>query len=296
MTMNVPGPAPWVDSFDKEPMPNLGPEWPAASRILDRLRMGGVLVAVAGVTAVGIPLQWVALKLNLPVRRQIPMLFHRAALALMGVRVTVKGAPVAERPLLFLSNHSTWLDICVLGSVVPLVFVAKSEVAGWPLIGLLAKLQRSVFVDRQRRAKTGAVNQEIAERLSQGDPVVLFAEGTSSDGNRVLPFRSALVGAVQDVMAAGSEARVQPLSVAYVKVQGVPMGRQHRPLAAWYGDLDLAPHLLEVLRQGAIDVTVTFGEAKALDGPLDRKAVTRLCEEEVKRLLQDSLTGRGGAT
>ena len=285
-----------VDSFDKEPMPHLGPEWPVASRLLDRLRIGIVLVALTGVTAVGIPLQWVALKLKLPVRRRIPMLFHRAVLALIGVRVTVKGAPTAARPLLFLSNHSTWLDICVLGSVVPLVFVAKAEVAGWPLVGLLAKFQRSVFVDRQRRAKTGAVTQEIADRLSQGDPVVLFAEGTSSDGNRVMPFRTALVGAVRDVMADGGEARVQPVAVAYVKVQGIPMGRQHRPLAAWYGDLDLAPHLLEVLRQGAIDVTVTFGEAKALDGPLDRKAVTRICEEEVKRLLQDSLTGRGGAT
>lgn len=296
MTLPVPAPPPWVDSFDKEPMPDLGPEWPAASRILDRIRMGVVLIALAGVTAVGIPLQFLALKLKLPARRRIPMLFHRAVLSLIGVRVTVKGEPSAARPLLFLSNHSTWLDICVLGSVVPLVFVAKAEVAGWPLIGLLAKFQRSVFVDRQRRAKTGEVNQEIAERLSQGDPVVLFAEGTSSDGNRVLPFRSALVGAVRDVMATGADARVQPVSVAYVKVQGIPMGRQHRPLAAWYGDLDLAPHLLEVLRQGAIDVTVTFGQAAALDGPLDRKVVTRLCEEEVKRLLQDSLTGRGGAT
>lgn len=294
--MGVSAAARHLDSFDKEPMPDLGPEWPRASHLLDRVRMGCVLIALAGVTALGIPLQFLALKLNLPARRHIPMLFHRAVLALIGVRVTVKGVPTAERPLLFLSNHSTWLDICVLGSVVPLVFVAKAEVAGWPLIGLLAKFQRSVFVDRQRRAKTGAVNQEIAERLSQGDPVVLFAEGTSSDGNRVLPFRSALVGAVRDVMATGAEARVQPVSVAYVKVQGIPMGRQHRPLAAWYGDLDLAPHLLEVVRQGAIDVTVTFGEAKALDGPLDRKSVTRVCEEEVKRLLQDSLTGRGGAT
>mgnify|MGYP001266264721 CR=1 FL=1 len=283
---------------DGFPVGDLGPEAPVFSRILDAGRVGLVLGAVGVVTAIGLPLQWLALRLNLPARRTIPRLFHRIVLRLIGVRVKVKGAPSPARPLLILANHGSWLDICVLGSLMPLVFVAKSEVAGWPLIGLLAKFQRTVFVDRQRRHATGAVNREIAGRLREGDPVVLFAEGTSSDGNRVLPFRTALVGAVREAFDGtedgAADVTVQPLAIAHVGLQGVPAGRQHRPLLAWYGDMDLAPHLLEVLRQGAVDVEVTFGPALAIDAAHDRKAVTREAEALVRAAFVASVSGQAG--
>ncbi|MFG1464903.1 lysophospholipid acyltransferase family protein [Xanthobacter sp. DSM 24535] len=279
-------------TFDAEPMPDLGPEMPRFGRFLDTARVGVILTLVGLVTAIGIPLQWLSLKLHLPSRRLIPMLYHRIVLSLIGVRRRVRGVPAEGRPLLLLSNHASWLDICVLGSLTPLVFVAKSEVSRWPLIGLLAAFQRTIFVDRQRRHATGKVNAAIAARLSEGDPVVLFAEGTSSDGNRILPFRSALVGAVRETFEANGQAMVQPVCIAYVKIQGIPMGRSHRGIAAWFGDMDLAPHLLEVLRQGAIDVDVTFGEARALDGEVNRKAVTKASEDVVRSLSEASLMGR----
>lgn len=277
---------------DGFPVDDLGPEAPRLSKVLDGVRVALVLAAVALVTLVGLPLQWVALKLKLPARRTIPQLFHRIVLRLIGVRVRVKGTPAERRPLLFLANHVSWLDICVIGSLMPLVFVAKSEVSGWPLIGLLARFQRTVFVDRQRRHATGAVNREIAERLKGGDPVVLFAEGTSSDGNRVLPFRTALVGAVREAVGERDAVAVQPLAVAYVRIQGVPGGRRHRPLVAWYGDMDLAPHLLEVVRQGAVDVEVTFGAPLVLDADHDRKVVTRQAEASVRAAFAATLGGR----
>ncbi|MFG1416683.1 lyso-ornithine lipid O-acyltransferase [Xanthobacter albus] len=273
-------------------VPALGPECPLGTAILDRVRMGTVLAGIGLVTLIGIPLQWVSLRLGLPWRRHIPALYHRIVLKALGVRVTVKGAPDPHRPLLILSNHSSWLDISVIGSLTPLFFVAKSEVASWPLIGLLAKFQRTVFVDRQKRHATGDVNREIAERLVDGDPVVLFAEGTSGDGNRVLPFRTALVGAVRDVFSTHDAVVVQPLVVAYTRVQGLPMGRGLRPLAAWYGDMELAPHLLAVLRQGALDVEVTFASPLRLGAGHDRKSVTRAAEETVRRQLAASLAGR----
>ena len=276
----------------EEPMAPFGPDFPRAGLLLDRLRMGAVLGVVGLVTLIGIPLQWLSLKLALPTRRTIPALYHRILLKLLGVRVEVHGAPADGRPLLLLANHSSWLDIPVIGSLTPLFFVAKSEVEGWPLVGLLARFQRTVFVDRQRRSATGAVNREIARRLHEGDPVVLFAEGTSSDGNRVLPFRSALVGAVREAFAATETVVVQPLSVAYVKLQGLPMGRLHRPMAAWTGDVELAPHLLDVLRHGAIDVVVTFGAPTPLDADHDRKTVTRESEDAVRALTAAALSGR----
>src|ERR1700693_2641104 len=173
---------------------------------------------------VGVPLQWLSLKLGLPLRRLVPLWFHRIVLALLGVKVTIRGVPAAQRPLLFVSNHGPWLDIPVLSSITPLVFVAKSEIAGWPLFGLFAKLQRSVFVDRARRHLTAEVNRDIASRLAGGDPVVLFGEGTSSDGNQVLPFRSALFGAARDALAEAEHCGrvlIQPLSVAYTRLHGL---------------------------------------------------------------------------
>jgi len=152
-----------------------------------------------------------------------------------------------------------------------------------------------VFVDRARRHKVGEANAEIAKRLAEGDPVVLFAEGTSSDGNRVLPFRSALVGAARDALVEAGHARhvlIQPLSIAYTGLQGFPMGRQHRPIAAWYGALDLMPHLKRIIVEGALDVVVTWGEPVAYDATTDRKAVTRSLEEAVRKMTVATLRGR----
>ncbi|MFG3757146.1 lysophospholipid acyltransferase family protein, partial [Klebsiella pneumoniae] len=106
--------------------------------------------------------------------------------------------------MLILSNHVSWLDIIVVTAVTPVVFVAKHEVASWPLFGWLAKLQRTIFIERERRQKTGAVAREMGDRLTGGDTVVLFAEGTSSDGNRILPFRSALIGSVHHALGSST--------------------------------------------------------------------------------------------
>jgi len=155
-----------------------------------------VLLAFAILTLVLLPFQLIGIAFRLPLQRGIPFIFHRVLCALIGVRIREIGQRSTDFPLLILSNHASWLDIVVITSLTPVVFVAKKEVAGWPIFGWLAKLQRTVFIDRERRHRTGAATQEIAERLIGGDAVVLFAEGTSSDGNRILPFRSALIGAV----------------------------------------------------------------------------------------------------
>jgi 1-acyl-sn-glycerol-3-phosphate acyltransferase len=240
-----------------------------------------------------LPLQWLALKLQWPLMRKFPVWFHRMALRILNIRVEILGAPSAtDRPLLFVSNHMSWLDIIVLGSTGPLVFIAKSEIANWPLFGTFARLQRSIFVDRAKRHGTGQVNQTIAKTLSGGDPVVLFGEGTSSDGNRVLPFRSALLGGLRDAMEENGRGFVQPVSIAYLKFRGIPMGRQRREIAAWYGDMDLVPHLIRVLREGAIDVTVAFGKVMEVAHADDRKALSQNVESAVRRLTSLSLAGR----
>ncbi len=259
------------------------------------LRIVFVGIGLAVVTLILVPLQWLAVALQLRPRRTIPVLFHRIVCAMIGVRVRVIGERTPTDPLLVVANHASWLDISVISSITPAVFVAKHEIASWPLFGVLAKLQRSVFVDRGRRQKTGEVNAEIAQRLAEGDPVVLFGEGTSSDGNRVLPFRSALIGGARDALASAEHTghvAIQPLSIAYTGLQGIPMGRQLRPLVAWYGDTDLVPHLVGVLRRGGVDVVVTWGAPIAYDGEVNRKAVAKSLETTVRRLTSTALRGR----
>lgn len=241
-----------------------------------------------------LPFQATAVALDLPLRRRIPVIYHRLVCAILGVRVREIGRRRHEHPLLIVANHSSWLDISVISAVAPVVFVAKQEIAGWPLFGLLAKLQRTVFVDRSRRHKTREVNAEIAQRLTGGDPVVLFGEGTASDGNRVLAFRSALIGSARDALAeAGHTGRVwiQPLSIAYTRLQGLPLSRGERPRIAWYGRMAMGPHLAGVARHGDIDVTLTWGEPVAFDQQSDRKQVARALETEIRRRTVRALRG-----
>ena len=259
------------------------------------LRAAATVAALAPVIAFGIPLQTLILKFRLGDPTRIPRLFHRYALRAIGVTTHVAGSPAEARPLLMASNHSSWLDILVLGAITPVSFVAKSEIASWPVFGSLARLQRSIFVDRARRTATSAVSREMAERMQAGDAVVLFAEGTSSDGNRVLPFRSALLGAAQQALGGegAGAVYVQPVSIAYVRRNGLPLGLRTRSEIAWYGDIDFLPHLWAVLKNGSIDVMVTFGTPVRVDASANRKVLTRELERQVRRMTTSAL--RGGA-
>ena len=247
-----------------------------------------------------IALQWLLGRMKSRHWGTASVAYYRLLRSLLRINVAIAGERVTGRPVLLVSNHISWVDIVVLASIAPMVFVAKKEVASWPLIGAAAKAQKVVFVDRTRRQQTPATVREIAERLSEGHPVVLFAEGTSSDGNRVLPFRSALIGAIESACndAALGELTLQPMSICYTAFQGMPMGRIRRPAVAWYGDLDFFPHFAQFLATGVVDVTVSFGAPIAATAGDDRKEVTRRLEGTVRNMMASALRGRpvGAAT
>jgi 1-acyl-sn-glycerol-3-phosphate acyltransferase len=256
------------------------------------IRVISIALALILLTLVLLPFQLIGIAFDLRLRRTIPHLYHRVLCALIGVRICEVGRRSSASPALILSNHVSWLDICVITALAPVVFVAKSEVAGWPVFGWLARLQRTIFINRRARRQIGAATREIAGRLLSGDVVVLFAEGTSSDGTRVLPFRSSLVGAVHHALGSATHhthVTVQPMSLAYVGFGGVPMGRGLRERVAWYGDAELVPHLLHVLWSGAVDVTVSWGEATAYDMNADRKAIARAAEKSVRGMTAAAL-------
>ena len=215
-----------------------------------------------------VPLHMLALRLNWSILHVVPVWFHRALLRIFNVRVIERGAPPGSAPTIVLSNHVSWLDIPVIGSLHPLSFIAKSEIEGWPVVGLLARLQRSVFIDRQRRKATAEVNDALAHRLVKGEVIVLFAEGTTSDGNRLLPFRSSLVGAAQTALMHDSVEHVflQPLAIAYTRRNGLPVTRRDRPFIALYGDMDLGPHLPLFVLGHLLVVDVSWGEPIPFNG------------------------------
>ncbi len=180
---------------------------------------------------------------------------------LLGLRVRVIGelaSGTADRPVIFVSNHSSWIDIPVVGGVLDGCFVAKGDVAGWPVIGTIARLGRSVFVTRQR-GSTVRERDLMRGMLGKGDNLILFPEGTSSDGSRVLPFRSSFFSIAQ-----GAERPlIQPVSVVYDRLDGLPMGRANRPVFAWYGDMDIASHFWRLAQCRGLRATVL------LHAPLD---------------------------
>ncbi len=240
------------------------------------------------------PPHWLALRFHRPMSRILPTVFHRVALWTLGVRIRQLGTAPHGAPSLVLSNHCSWLDIVVLGSLRPLSFVAKSEVEGWPVVGFLARMQRTIFIERENRRATGEAAATIARRLGRGELIVLFAEGTTSDGNRVLPFRAPLVGAARLALQDHSLEKIalQPLAITYTRRNGLPLTRRERPEICWYGDMELAPHLAAFLRAGPVDVLVQWGEPIPFDAHTDRKRAAITARDRVRQAAGQANRGR----
>jgi len=268
---------------------------------MGRLRAAGVLTGFLGLTVPLMPVQALLLRLSPAAARRFPHWYHRRVCRLLGVRIEVDGAITPGTPTLLVSNHTSWLDIPVLSAVAPVSFVAKKEVGGWPFVSALARLQRTVFVDRHRRTAVGETAGEIARRLAEGDAIVLFAEGTSTDGNRVLPFKSSLFAAAKptgatagSAPAAADRVVVQTVAIVYARLHGVPFGRADRPLVGWYGDMDMQSHAWELLKAGPLDVVVRIGPPVPLADFADRKQLADQTEASVREGLVRTLRARPG--
>ena len=217
----------------------------------------------------------------------LPLLFHKILLFLFGVRLTLEGRLSKNRPLLIVSNHVSWLDIIVLGAVAPLSFVAKAEMANWPVFGILAKLQRTVFIKREDRRQAGQQASEIAERMTAREIMVLFPEGTTSDGHQLLPFKTPLFEAAKLALISSpvEKAVVQPLAINYTRLHGMSLGRAKRSHVAWPGEIGLGESVIPVIREGALDVTVHVGEPIQLTKDSKRKIISAAAEKSIHSMM-----------
>ena len=255
-----------------------------------RLRAFCRLSLYVGFTLPMLAAQLFANLANLPLRKTLPMWYHKRCCRILGIRIERRGRQSRIHPTLFVSNHVSYLDITILAAMIAGSFVAKMEVKSWPYFGWLARLQRTVFVER-RSIRADTARDEILERLMAGDNLIMFPEGTSSDGNRVLPFKSALFSVAEQWVGA-SPLTIQPVSVAYTKLDGLPLGRHLRPFYAWYGDMELVPHLWQLTGLGQLTVVVHFHPPVTLAELGSRKALSDYCQDRSQRGLAAALAGR----
>jgi lyso-ornithine lipid O-acyltransferase len=215
------------------------------------------------------------------------MLFHKIGCVFLGIRVKTLGEPLHGRPTLLLSNHISWTDIIAIGSVADVTFVAKTGVRNTFFVGFMASLQRTLYVDYHSRKDAKRTSEEMAKRLSKNSAVLLFAEGHRDLGTHVQPFRSALVGAAQAAMEEGGakDVAIQPVTIAYTHLQGLPVSRNERSGISGMNARGFKAVVTNLLTSGMKDVVVAFGAPIPLGPDTDRKVVTKLAENQVRRML-----------
>lgn len=221
--------------------------------------------------------QLVAVKIAPRRRDAIPRLFHRIFLRLLRLRMTIEGAP-AGGGTLYVANHVSWADIPLLGAATGGHFVARGDMATWPLIGPLARAHGIIFVDRERARAAGGQAAAIRSRLAQHEDVILFPEGTTSAGDGLLPFKTALFAAVEGLAGA----RVQPVTIAYTSVGGRPPRADERERIAWAGEIGFGAHLAGWLGLPPVAARLTFHAPLDPGTFSDRKA---LAEEARAKIL-----------
>jgi 1-acyl-sn-glycerol-3-phosphate acyltransferase len=193
--------------------------------------------------------------------------WSRVACRVVGIRVTTRGS--MPRSGLLVCNHLSYIDVIVLSSIRPCVFVAKRGIATWPLFGPLARVAGTIFVDRERRLASADVVDLVRDAITGGSLVVLFPEGTSSDGSTVLPFKSALLESAAQLRC--------PVAAAAIEY-ALDDGSVANELCYW-GDMSLLPHLLNLFFKREIRATCSFSLPRIRIG--DRKEIARELREEI---------------
>ena len=220
-----------------------------------------------------------------------PLIFHGFVCRLFGMQPVVKGEPISELPTLFVSNHVSYLDIFVLGKLLRGSFIAKAEVAGWPVFGKLAGLQNTMFLERRAakaREQVGLVQRHLAEKGN----LIMFPEGTSTSGDYVAKFRSSLFAATEGVV-------IQPVSIAYTRYNGEVMSQDQREYYAWYlpdpvnapgvNNTPFLAHFLQGLGLGPSTVEVIFHKPTKITPSYSRKDCALACEAAVRHGLHTAI-------
>jgi len=213
--------------------------------------------------------------------------FMKGTCLLFGIRTKVTGASPSMHGTLFVANHASYIDIIILGGLLPMRFTPKSDIKSWPFFGLLTDLSRPIYINRKQRSALQGHFDEIMQALHDGDNILIFPEGTTSDGNEVMPFKSSMLQLV-----AGEQAKdvpLQPITLAYTKHNGQAITDGQRDRFAWYWEMSFLPHFWQLLHIRTATVHVHFHEPVHTASFPDRKAITQHCQQVFSRQF-DQLT------
>lgn len=206
--------------------------------------------------------------------RHLRLRFYRGALRILGIRIRVYRDFSPRRPLFVVANHVSYLDIFVLGSLIPALFVSKHEVRRWPLVGFIAAMQRTIFIER-RRSRADAEIQPVENALNQGYNVVVFPEGTSTDGRHTLPFKSALFEAPRN-----ANAYTQPVSLVYRERHGGSLSEKDREFYTWGTDAPFFSHFARLIMRPGVLVEVWI--RPTIEPTQSRKDIALRAERRVR--------------
>jgi len=263
----------------------------AATRLIGLI---GVILFSATMQSLFLALKWRRMS------EAMPYLFHRLVTRVLGFQVATKGKIHDQPPTLFVSNHVSYTDIVILGGVTPACFVSKTEVAKWPVIGWLARLQRTVFIERTR-SKAALHNDTLQQRLNARQSLIIFPEGTTGDAQKILPFKSTMFAVAQREVTLNVQngspqpltvqpLTVQPVTIAYTHLEGLPIGYAKRVgWFGWYGEMGLGGHAWRLMGLTGKRVEITYHTPVTIKDFEDRKDLSKYCHHISAAGLADSL-------
>jgi 1-acyl-sn-glycerol-3-phosphate acyltransferase len=218
----------------------------------------------------------------------LPRLWQYTMCLVFGIKVKVKGTPNTGRQTLFVSNHISYLDIPVIGGILKASFVAKADVRKWPVMGYLCTLQQTAFISRNRSDAAKEKNT-LSTMVKEGKNLIIFPEGTSSDGSSVLPFKSSLFGIALE-KDSNKHLMVQPITLKILSVDGkIADTQETRDLYAWHGDMTMPPHLWAFAKSKGAEIGVTFHAPYDTKDFKDRKKLAAMCHSDVLEGMETSL-------
>lgn len=223
-----------------------------------------------------IPIQYFIVLTNLKCKSFIPLIFHKTILKVLGIKLKLLGEKSNIRPLVLVGNHTSYLDIIILGSIMPISFIAKEEISNWFLFGFLAKMQNTIFIKR-KNYKTLESLKNINKTLDTNSVIVLFPEGTTNAGKKILNFKSSFFNLFEN----NNTLRLQNFSLCYTHINDMPIDNRTRPQISWYGDMDIISHLSNLLKFSCLNATIVFHPILSIKG-VDRKTISVASFKQVK--------------
>ena len=245
------------------------------------LRLLSILLCLSIFIIITIPIQFILNFLRLNLKNTYPLFFYKIIKNIAGINLHIEGLKKNKPNItgtLYIANHVSWFDILCLGSVLNARFIAKKEVASMGIFGFLAKLSNTFFIDNSSKNMIYQYNNFIKSKLLNGESLILFPEGTTSDGNSIKKFKSSLFECIN---SSDKLINVQPISICYVRKNNLPMGIYSRRFIAWVGETSMVSSMKEFLSSGSITVSLIFHPEVSMSRFDNRKELTSFCEEQI---------------